>query len=337
MLRPEWRLWPLASFAGLLDLKTAVTVSLLFALFNKVAGVYGLVAVVTGVGGSFAQLSLYIYSVVALIALVWGLRAVKGEDPKQTLYFAHLFFADHVVSTAWTVFFALAWWIWIPHDGSRQANSPAQQAMIDAANITRLLTDEEREIEAMKIWNAEKSTAFIVITLSWLSKFYFALLIYSYASHLRKGSYRSLPLSRSNYSSLPSNTNASPSYDTALDMGDDEELGGTGDFYHVPLRKPTNTSSTTRGHRRHKSNGSISSFADFVSAPGNRNSRKSKPSNLNTSTTFGKAMDIEEEVLFDEDESTYVSGSSRAHSKMGTEGSSTAASDEERGKFGNDY
>jgi hypothetical protein len=45
-------------------------------------------------------------------------------------------------------------------------------------------------------------------------------------------------------------------------------------------------------------------------------------------------MDIEEEVLFDEDESTYVSGSSRAHSKIGTEGSSTAAStDEERGKF----
>jgi uncharacterized membrane-anchored protein len=77
MLRPEWRLWPLASFAGLLDLKTAVTVTLLFALFNKVAGVYGLVAVLTGVGGSFAQLSLYIYSVVALIALVWGLRAVK--------------------------------------------------------------------------------------------------------------------------------------------------------------------------------------------------------------------------------------------------------------------
>jgi hypothetical protein len=92
------------------------------------------------------------------------------EDPKQTLYFAHLFFADHVVSTAWTVFFTLVWWLWTPHDGSRQANSPAQQAMIDAANITQHFTDEEREIAAMKIWNAEKGTAVVVIALSWLSK-----------------------------------------------------------------------------------------------------------------------------------------------------------------------
>lgn len=31
-LRPEWRLWPLGSFLGLLDLKTGVTVALLFAV-----------------------------------------------------------------------------------------------------------------------------------------------------------------------------------------------------------------------------------------------------------------------------------------------------------------
>jgi inositol phosphorylceramide synthase regulatory subunit len=93
MLRPEWRLWPLNSFFGLIDIKTGVTVALLFAvsidltissqylnpiqLLNKVAGVYGLIAVLTGAGGSFAQLSLYIYSVVALVGLGWGLRAVK--------------------------------------------------------------------------------------------------------------------------------------------------------------------------------------------------------------------------------------------------------------------
>jgi hypothetical protein len=95
MLRPEWRLWPLSSFLGLLDLKTGVTVALLFAVFiqlhlivkieflvpkqllNKVAGVYGLIAVLTGAGGSFAQLSLYIYSVITLVALGWGLRVVK--------------------------------------------------------------------------------------------------------------------------------------------------------------------------------------------------------------------------------------------------------------------
>ena len=38
---------------------------------------YGLIAVVMGAGGSFAQLSLYLYSVVALAALVWGLKLTK--------------------------------------------------------------------------------------------------------------------------------------------------------------------------------------------------------------------------------------------------------------------
>jgi hypothetical protein len=32
MLRPEWRLWPMSSFLGFVDLKTGVTVGLLFAV-----------------------------------------------------------------------------------------------------------------------------------------------------------------------------------------------------------------------------------------------------------------------------------------------------------------
>lgn len=31
-LRPEWRLWPFASFLGILDIKTGVTVAVLFAV-----------------------------------------------------------------------------------------------------------------------------------------------------------------------------------------------------------------------------------------------------------------------------------------------------------------
>ena len=76
-LRPEWRLYPLSSFLGVLDLKTGVIVALLFALLNKVAGVYGLIAALTGAGGSFAQISLYLYSTLALVAIALGLKAVK--------------------------------------------------------------------------------------------------------------------------------------------------------------------------------------------------------------------------------------------------------------------
>lgn len=106
-LRPEWRLRPLSSFLGFVDLKTGVTIALLFAvrqtflvlmsllcsyvswdvkqLLNKVAGVYGLIAVLTGAGGSAAQLSLYIYSVLGLIALAWGLKAVNEVSIPRVL------------------------------------------------------------------------------------------------------------------------------------------------------------------------------------------------------------------------------------------------------------
>lgn len=45
-------------------------------LFNKVAGVYGLIAIFTG--GTLAQVSMYIYSILALVLFVWGLRAVAA-------------------------------------------------------------------------------------------------------------------------------------------------------------------------------------------------------------------------------------------------------------------
>ena len=72
-------------------------------------------------------------------------------------------------------------------------------------------------------------------------QFYFALLIYSYASHLRKGSYRALPLSRSTpvlSAQVPSHyENGAALYDdTALGLGEDED--GVDDFYRVPLRTP---------------------------------------------------------------------------------------------------
>ncbi|KAF9462915.1 Inositolphosphorylceramide synthase subunit Kei1-domain-containing protein [Collybia nuda] len=321
MLRPEWRLWPLSSFLGLLDLKTGVTIALLFVLLNKVAGIYGLIAMLTGSGGSFAQLSLYIYSVIALVGLVWGLRAVKEEDAKQTLYFAHIFFADHIVSTSWTVFFAVVWWVYTPHDGRRQANSEAQKTMMEAGpaggNMTvPVLTDAQRKEAAMTIWNQEKGTAAAIIIASWVFKIYFALLLYSYANHLRKGSYRSLPLSRSTAQNAPNGVNHA--YDTTgLVDDDDDEVE---DFYRVPLR--THNSGNT----------SVSSMADFIAAPGRARKAKVKPSSRPGSRSGDYRVKDEEDVLFDETESTAYASSSRTHSKVGTDEASTSLStDDERG------
>ena len=98
---------------GFLDLKTGVTLVVLFAVrspqhevfsppaahtfhqvLNKVAGIYGLIALLTGAGGSAAQLTLYIYSAVALVALTWGIRAVNDVRSTRSLIL-HLYLHWH--------------------------------------------------------------------------------------------------------------------------------------------------------------------------------------------------------------------------------------------------
>lgn len=70
------RSYLLTSFIGVMDIKIGVTIVTLFALLNKVAGVYGVLAVFTG--GTFAQVSMYLYSIATIAALIWGMKAV-GE------------------------------------------------------------------------------------------------------------------------------------------------------------------------------------------------------------------------------------------------------------------
>lgn len=297
-ISPHWRPRPLQSFLGFMDIKTGVTIALLFALLNKVAGIYGLIAAFTG--GTFAQLSMYIYSVLALVALTWGLRAVGEEDPKRVLYFAHMFFLDHLFSTVWTVFFAVLWWF-SPHDGKHVVNSEAQQKIILSAGpiASSNMTDEERAIAAQAIWNQEKGFAASVLVIGWLIKIYFTILIYSYSHHLRKGTYRSLNgatvLGRS-YNPIPLNP--------AEDEG--EEDSALQSFY-TP---------------RHAPHSSVASWTDFVGTPG----RKKRVSQ--------RDEEIVDEVLFDEDEA--VGGtSSGAHSKLGTEETTsvgTNGEDREDGK-----
>jgi len=106
------------------------------------------------------------------------------------------------------------------------------------------MSENDRESEAMRIWNHEKGTAATIIVISWLAKvrllrfmmvgvtfntsqIYFALLLYSYASHLRKGSYRLLYPSRINANAL-----VPPVYDDTPLADESEEPE---DFYRVPI------------------------------------------------------------------------------------------------------
>ncbi|KZS94586.1 DUF1753-domain-containing protein [Sistotremastrum niveocremeum HHB9708] len=194
MLRQTWRPPPFTSFMGVMDLKTGVGLALLFALFNKVAGVYGLIAVFTG--GTIAQVSLYIYSIATLALFLWGLKAVNEEDARNVFYIAHLFICDHLFSTLWLGYFSVLWWVYTAHDGRPTPHSAAQLELIKGADGGRNITEAERTEMAMALWNREKHFAAFLLAAGWLIKIYFAALLYSYAVHLRRGTYRTLPLSK---------------------------------------------------------------------------------------------------------------------------------------------
>jgi len=184
--------------------------------------------------------------------------------------------------------------------------------MIAVAHITgTVLTGEQRAEAALLIWNQEKGMAFAVILISWLSKIYFALLIYSYAMHLRKGSYRALARTQ------PARPTAS------IPILPDEEDEEIEDFYRVPLRQPSTPNQQTN-------NNSVSGFANFV-GDNQKRTRPSKPPistaalphTLNKASASAPEVD-EDEVLFDDDYQYASSGStSKANSKRGTESSTS--------------
>lgn len=91
------------------------------------------------------------------------------EDAKRTLYFAHLFFADHILSTAWLVYFGVLWWFYTLHDGRVIANSDAQKEVMESG-AGHNMTDEERAAAAMTLWNAEKGIASAMIIIGWIAK-----------------------------------------------------------------------------------------------------------------------------------------------------------------------
>ncbi|KIO25873.1 hypothetical protein M407DRAFT_24833 [Tulasnella calospora MUT 4182] len=278
-LRPEWRPRPFTTFLGFVDIKTGVKIVILFAVINKVAGVYGLLALLTGAGGSLAQLSMYLYSVIALAACVVGLKAVSLEDAEKTLLTAHFFFVDHLLNSVWLAIFAVDWWLYNPHDGKHAANSPAQQEVADVGPGKGVpMTDAERYSAAQGLWNKEKGTAALVLAAGWVIKLYFAALLYSYAIHLRRGTYKSLPLTiaSAHRNEVGDDYTYQPVYENELDdrVGDATyERGSRGGRHPVPddidfeVDFDAGDDDLERGRARGRRPGSVGGYGEMIGAP----------------------------------------------------------------------
>ncbi|SNX87555.1 related to KEI1 - component of inositol phosphorylceramide synthase [Melanopsichium pennsylvanicum] len=212
----------ITSFLGFMDLKIGASILTLFAIFNKTAGVYGILAVFQG--GTFSQVALYLYSIATIFISLWGLKGISDQDAQRVLTYAHLFTLDHMISTFWTLLFTINWFYFSPHDGRPTTNQSSHQTgLMDLIETIESqyrtpeqmaqlhhdqLTPEQRVISAQRIWKEEKHFSAVVLGLGWMVKIYFALVLYSYALHLRHGTYRTLPLSKASANSAASRSGA---------------------------------------------------------------------------------------------------------------------------------
>lgn len=158
---------PLNTFFNILDLKLGSELVTYFALLNKVAGLYGLLAVFFGL--TLAQLSLYLYSVASIGLSLWGLQQIGKENPQSTLLYANLFLLDHLLSTLYTAYFGVVWYSYTPHDGRSVAHSDAQKDIMHGSPASGL-DGAERARKAMAVWRDERGTAAGILVLSWMLK-----------------------------------------------------------------------------------------------------------------------------------------------------------------------
>jgi hypothetical protein len=94
-----------------MSLETGASLITLSLLMNKISGLYGLLALLTGYHLSPVQLSMYIYSLIALGLTVILFPHIRKQSPFQCLALAWFYLLDTVINAAYTAAFGLTWFL----------------------------------------------------------------------------------------------------------------------------------------------------------------------------------------------------------------------------------
>ncbi|KAL9078797.1 MAG: hypothetical protein Q9157_002280 [Trypethelium eluteriae] len=94
-----------------MSLRTATELITLTLLLNKISGLYGLLAIFTGYSLSSLQLSMYIYSVAALILFTLLVPHIRKQSPLQCLSLAYLTLLDTLINGIYTALFGISWFL----------------------------------------------------------------------------------------------------------------------------------------------------------------------------------------------------------------------------------
>jgi hypothetical protein len=122
-----------------MSLRTGVEMISLSMIFNKITGIYGILAIFTGFSLSPLQFAMYIYSLGATVLLAFLVPHIRKQSPFQCLALAWLYLIDTVVNTAFTAAFAVTWFLAVSADHVTKgipSSAPGSGTIGDTAGFT---------------------------------------------------------------------------------------------------------------------------------------------------------------------------------------------------------
>jgi hypothetical protein len=123
------------TFLQRMSLRTGAEIITFLQVINKVSGLYGLLAIITGARIDGWQLSMYLYSTFALLATVFLYKHIRLQSPFQMLFLAHLYAIDSVVNALYTALFGVAWFYTLASQ-SGDSKVPGSHGISDNAGFT---------------------------------------------------------------------------------------------------------------------------------------------------------------------------------------------------------
>ncbi|KFH42091.1 Inositol phosphorylceramide synthase regulatory subunit-like protein [Hapsidospora chrysogenum ATCC 11550] len=159
---------------GFISLQTATELITLALIFNKVTGVYGLLAILTGYQLSFMQLSTYLYSIAVLVALVYLMPHIRRRDSVECLALAWLYVADTIINTFDTLVFGLEWYFASSALEDNNENIPDMVAQ----GIEKLRQESAQHGAAVP---RETASSMVLIAALTLVRVYFVVVVMAFA------------------------------------------------------------------------------------------------------------------------------------------------------------
>ncbi|KAK0701621.1 Inositolphosphorylceramide synthase subunit Kei1-domain-containing protein [Lasiosphaeria miniovina] len=170
-----------STFLGLFSVQTGSELISLALLFNRATGIYGILTLFTGYSVSALQVSLYVLSLLVVVALGYLIPHIRKQSPLQNLVLAWLYVIDTTANVAFTAAFATRWYNAALHDPKGPAGAGDTDAKASPSN-GEVQHDDGHAAQA----NADVGVQETVVSMSLavafvLVRVYFALVIMTFA------------------------------------------------------------------------------------------------------------------------------------------------------------